>query len=43
MKMCQNHKDGTKAVDSLHLEIKKGNFCSHWSEWLRENNDNEDD
>lgn len=38
------YEDGTKAVDSLHLEIKKGEFfCSHWSEWLRENNDNEND
>lgn len=33
--VSKSYEDGTKAVDSLHLEIKKGNFCSHWSEWLR--------
>ncbi len=42
--VSKSYEDGTKAVDSLHLEIKKGRiFCSHWSEWLRENNDNEND
>ena len=41
--VSKSYEDGTKAVDSLHLEIKRRIFCSHWSEWLRENNDNEND
>ena len=28
--VSKSYEDGTKAVDSLHLEIKR-NFCSHWS------------
>ena len=41
--VSKSYEGGTKAVDSLHLEIKKENFCPYWSEWLWENNDNEND
>lgn len=33
--VSKSYEDGTKAVDSLHLEIKRENFCSHRSEWMR--------
>ena len=40
--VSKSYEDGTKAVDSLHLEIKR-EFFVLIGEWLRENNDNEDD
>lgn len=41
--VSKSYEGGTKAVDSLHLEIKRENFLSLLVQWLWENNDNEND